>query len=148
MSVSPPARTTNAADRRVLSRLRGLMNDELMRFLTENNFAGWSFATDQLNPLITVASYHVGAEHEFLDPELEEKRQRFLKATTQFLNLVGDNARPVPGQSAGRVWVPEDWEDEKPEVFRKLVKELDDRADKVWKSYDDLLRTARQKFGV
>jgi hypothetical protein len=139
---------TNTADRRVLSRLRAQMDDELMRFLRENSFDGWSFATERLTPLITIASYHVGAEHEFLDIELEKARQWFMNATNQFLRCVATNTFAIRGQSGERLAVPEKWEEQQPERYRKAVNELGERADEVWKSYDDLLRTARRKLGV
>jgi 2,4-dienoyl-CoA reductase-like NADH-dependent reductase (Old Yellow Enzyme family) len=45
-----------------------------------------------------------------------------------------------------RQGIPEEWEDEQPERFKKAVEAIHAAADKVCSSYDKLVRTARKKF--
>jgi hypothetical protein len=52
--------------------------------------------------------------------------------------------RPIG--NGDRRGIPEEWEDEQPEGFKKAVETIHAAADKVCSSYDKLVRTARKKF--
>ncbi|MBZ5724167.1 MAG: hypothetical protein LAP87_04155 [Acidobacteriia bacterium] len=48
--------------------------------------------------------------------------------------------------NGNRQAIPEDWEDEQPERFKKTVKEVHAAADLVCKTYDDLIRAAKRRL--
>jgi hypothetical protein len=53
-----------------------------------------------------------------------------------------------PTHNLERLAVPYDWEIEKPELFHDVVNEINSAADAVCRTYDDLVRLARNKLAV
>jgi hypothetical protein len=132
------------ADRQSLASLVELMAETgSIDFLRTNNFAGWSFERSRLDG-IQQASARNRPEHEFLDTDLEPLRANFRAACHAFMNYAAENTFVVG--IAGRQGIPEEWETQQPERFRKTVKEIHEAADKVCSSYDELIRAARKRL--
>jgi len=115
-------------------------------FIRENNFAGHSFELKRLNRLHEFYWQCENAAFEFVEPVLEGLRLDLLKHIIAFQRTIGFETFPThtPGFSS----VPQEWELEQPERFRKVVKKLHTEADQICKTYDNLVRTATRKLGV
>lgn len=85
-----------------------------------------------------------GPEFEFLDPELEVKRQMFRTACKEFQLAVASNTEPM--QRAGWHRIFPDWQHEKPERYREAVDTIHNAADRVVECYNELVRLARRKL--
>jgi hypothetical protein len=134
-----------AADTKTLDALTSLMaSTGTIDWLRENNFAGYSFNTNHLNGIGTYISQR-GPEREFIDVELEAMRKAFHDTATKFISVVGTETFPM---GDGRNTVPQEWELEEPERFRRVVTELHDLAALVCKSYDALVVAARRKLSA
>ncbi len=140
--------TGRETDRMALADLMQLMTDTgTMRFLRDANFAGWSFGVHETDGLERFMQNSKGAEHEFIDIELEAFRQRLLEAGETFLQFFAVNTFPTLHTPSYRA-ISQEWEIEQPERFDKAVKELRTAADKLCAAYDELVRAARRKLAA
>lgn len=132
------------ADRKTLAALIKLMETTgSVDWLRNANFAGWSFDWGRLSGIEEFAS-RKGPQHEFIDRDLEKLRAAFFDRSRELLNLLAIETYPVG--HGDRQSVPDEWEEEQPERFRRAVKEIHSAASKVCDSYDDLVRKARKKL--
>jgi hypothetical protein len=142
---SAPSRGVEA-DRQTLARLVELMmKTGSIDFLRTNNFAGWSFDWSRLDG-VQECLLQAGPEHEFLDVDLEQLREKFRMASHTFMKYTAANTFVVG--TGGRQGVPEDWEVQQPERFKETVKEIHEGADAVCGSYDELIRAARRRLAA
>jgi hypothetical protein len=133
-------------DRQTLAGLVDLMaGTGSIDFLRTNNFAGWSFEWSRLDGIQQSLARN-GPEHEFLDADLEQLRAAFQAACHAFMKYAAVNTFVVG--NAGRQGIPEEWETQQPERFRKTVEEIHEAADKVCSSYDELIRAARKRLAA
>jgi len=132
------------ADGKTLAALIELMaTSGCMDWLRGANFAGWSFDWKRLDAVEEFAS-RKGPEHEFIDPDVEKLRKALYAASRQLMSLLATETFPVG--NGNRQAIPEEWESEQPERFRKAIEAIHAAADKVCGSYDELVRAARKKF--
>lgn len=132
------------ADRKTLSALIELMGTNgCMDWLRGANFAGWSFDWKRLDGIEEFAS-RKSPEYEFIDPDVEKLRKILYDASRRLMTLLATETFPVG--NGDRQGIPEDWEVEQPERFKKAVEAIHAAADKVCSSYDKLVRTARKKL--
>lgn len=118
-----------------------------MDYLKDRNF-GFSFEREPLNPMFRYAYEGDRPEYEFIDPELEASRGEFVSAVRKFdLLLIRDTWRTDP-RVGGIYSVPQEWEDEQPERFHRVIDEINKAADAVENAYASLIRTARRRLGV
>lgn len=114
-------------------------------FIDTMNMAGFSFDSERLDDLREFYYNWDNAEHEFMDEELEAKRERLHELIGDYTSLISGNTFPTDG---GRQTVPPEWEREQPERFAKVVNELHEKAEEVVEAHQDLVRTGREKLGV
>lgn len=131
-------------DRKALEQLQATMEIPL-RFLRGVGFAGHSFVYWEMDGLGQVVRNAVGAEHEFIDHDLETLRQDLVLAGRAFFDAVFFHTQRVPYNHRCRA-VPRDWETEQPERFREAVSVLDAAAVEVCDAYDGLLRLGRARL--
>lgn len=99
-----------------------------INWLRDANFAGWSLDWSRLEGIETLF-HQKGPVHEFIDKDLEVLRRAFYAAVKNLLVLLATETFPVG--SGNRQAIPEDWEDEQPEHFKKAVKDAHAVADLV-----------------
>lgn len=132
------------ADKQTLSTLIATMaKSGTVDWLREANFAGWSFDWSRLDGIERVI-VRKGPEHEFIDAELEKLRKSFYDASKKLVGLLATETFPVGNGS--RQAIPEDWQFEQPDRFKKAVEDVHDAAEAVCSSYDQLVRTAKRKL--
>lgn len=136
------APASREADKQTLATLITTMSKSgSMDWLREANFAGWSFDWARLDGIERFIG-RKGPEHEFIDAELETLRKKFYDAGKKLIVLLATETFPVG--NGNRQTISEDWEDEQPDRFKRVVKETHAAADLVCNSYDNLVRTAKK----
>jgi hypothetical protein len=134
-----------AADRQTLEALTSLMaSTRTIAWLREFNFAGFSFDSSRLDGLDIYVNQK-GAEHEFIDTELEPLRKGFQDASRKLLSEIAVN---VFSTGSGHVGIPQDWEIDQPERFYKGVETIHSGTTVVCNTYDDLVRLAKRKLSA
>jgi len=132
------------ADGKTLAALIELMaTNGCMDWLRGANFAGWSFDWKRVDAIEEFA-LRKGPEYEFIDPEVEKLRKGFQDASRRLMTLLAFETFPVG--NGDRQAIPEEWELEQPDRFRKTIEAIHAAADKVCRSYDELVRRARKRF--
>jgi hypothetical protein len=130
------------ADRKILKSISDLMVESgSIEFVRRNNFAGWSFDWSSLRGIEEFAA-RGGPENEFIDTELEDLRKALHDSCRRLLGYLATNTFPIRDRQS----VPEDWEIDQPDRFRKVVSEIDAMTDTVCNSYDELIRSARRRL--
>jgi hypothetical protein len=84
-------------------------------------------------------------EFEFLDIDLEGIRSDLANQISQFLVSVGFNTSPIDGNGE-RYRVTEEWKNS--EEHYQSSKELNQLAESICSTYDNLIRSGRRKLGV
>ena len=114
-------------------------------FIDTKNMAGFSFDPESLDDLREFYYNWDDAEHEFMDDELEEKRERLYDLVADYTSLISGNTFRT---DSGRQTVPPEWEHQQPDRFAKVVSELHEKAEAVVEAHQDLVRTGRKKLGA
>lgn len=118
-----------------------------IRFLSQNNFAGYSFQLSNLDD--TDKFYFIccdNPEWEFIDPTLEALRATLCEKIRKFNSLIATNTFPT--QQHDRNTVPPEWEIEEPERFDQVVDEIHASAQNCVDSYKSLIREGRRLLAV
>ncbi len=133
-------------DRELFKEFLGVLpSSGSIKFIERKNMAGFSFDSERLNDLHEFYYNWNDAEHEFLDEQLESKRERLHDLIGDYTSLIGNKTFPTDD---GRHTVPPEWEREQPERFAKAVNELHEKAENVVEAHQNLVRTGRRKLGV
>jgi hypothetical protein len=133
-------------DRQMLEALVRLMADSHTdRFLRDFDFGGQTFHLREFNALDEYVQSTEGAAHEFIDRTLEALRQDFISAYGIFRGILPRYTAPVPWTPTYR-GVPHDWRTTAPRRFNVTVKRLRTAANQACVTYDDLVRTGRERL--
>ena len=119
-----------------------LPSSGVIRFLDQNNMAGYSFLDSMLDPLREFYYEWSKPEREFITPEIDSLRKELWQRADRYLGIIANETFSV-GFLAERRSVPEEWEDEQPERFNRVVKDLHSLAGEIVDLHSKLIRTAR-----
>lgn len=134
------------ADRVMFTELVQMMTQSRTAdFLRRTCFGSESFHWRQLNDIGNYVTFSDGAEHEFIDRDMEALRRRLVAEYKAFDSLLADNTAPTRHNPPYRT-VPMEWRDADPERYARTVKMLRAAADQVCVAYDDLVRAGRERF--
>jgi hypothetical protein len=117
-----------------------------IKFIDEQNMAGFSWPSDRLGDLEKFYHEWNDAEHEFRDNELERMRAHLHDLIGDYLGLIATNT--FPANNPERQTVPPEWEIENPKNFFEVVGKLHDSAGNIVKAHQELIRKARFKLGA
>lgn len=132
-----------AHDRELYDKLTTLLSSGgVIGFLDQTNMAGWSFDRKALEPLLEFHHDWNQPEREFINTDLEMLRRQLWAKANEYLKVIAYETFPVPG-TVGRQWVPEDWEEEQPERFERVVKTLHSVAGEIVELHGKLVRAGR-----
>jgi hypothetical protein len=133
-------------DREVYTKIKEIFSrDEVLIFVEEQNFYGWSFPLSKLQPLDDFIYESKSPEFEFIDSDLEGYLSNLKSAVLKYRKLISTNTFPV---SSGYNSVPPEWELEQPERFEKVVSEIHYTADEIIKSYTEIVKQGRRKLKI
>jgi len=135
--------TRRQTDRKALDELIEIMSST-MHFVRNMGFVGTSFTWLQLVCFDRVRDGH-GAEHEFIDPDLEALRKKFVKAGDALLSAVASNTRRLPYNEDYRA-IPTEWERKEPERYARAVTKLQTATRRACAAYDELVRLGRARL--
>lgn len=136
-----------ATDRRVYEILvKVLPWDGSLHFIRHNNFAGFSFKLDRLDDLYEFEHECENPSFEFIDPDLEGLRVTLRTHIQEFTRLVAFETFST--NTVGWNAVPEEWDDEQPERFERVVNGLHNAAKGACDSHDALVKLSTRKLGM
>lgn len=131
-------------DRQLADRLLDLLpSNGVIRFVDENNMAGFLFRGDSFDPLRTFAYDWDNAEHEFLDADLERTKRALWQKVHAYVGLL--NAKTYPSRTNAEWFsVPGEWEFEQPQLFQQVVGEFHSLAAEIVALHGEFVRTSKQ----
>lgn len=134
-------------DRQVFDRIRTelLPQSGTIQFLRHNNFAGFSFKTDDIVDLHRFEEESNNSNLEFLNPDLEKIKLELLSSVSHFTALIAIQTFPTKN---GRQIVPPEWEIDQPERFREVVTDLHDTKFEICEKYDMLIKLGRRVLKI
>ncbi|MGQ0603438.1 MAG: HNH endonuclease [Anaerolineales bacterium] len=115
-------------------------------FLRRQDYAG-VFPRNQHVDLTAYAEYCTRPEFEFFDADLEGLKVILAEHINQFRGMLSQYVS-VTDSSVELRGIPHDWSYHNPEESSYAVRTLNDLADKICTSYDDLIRLGRRKLTV
>jgi hypothetical protein len=134
------------ADKKILRDfLQAVPSNGSIHFVRHTDFRA-SFRWERLKDIEAFTERRKGPEHEFLDPELEEARHRFMAECDLLLRALAH--RTFPTGSDNIQAIPREWRYENAELFERAAAEIHAAADAVCGAYDRLVRSARKKLAV
>jgi hypothetical protein len=133
-----------AEDRQIFSSMRELLANDIDFFRKHD--LGNSFPWKRIDCLDHLSSRGRGAEHEFLDKELEILRVRLIDHGTSLVRMIAENTSSLETKPD---WVKvspieeafKDWTERK-----EFIDELNRSASRFCEAYDNLLRVGRRKL--
>jgi hypothetical protein len=133
-------------DRELLQRIRNLLSrNEAITILREHSF-GDAFRDNLTDPMHQILWESREPEFEFHDNELEETKTSLIDAIDRFTNTVASETWHEEKSTEWRR-VPKEWQWKQKDRLRRVVGELNEAADEIVQTYDDLVRKGRAKFG-
>jgi hypothetical protein len=120
--------------------------DGSINFIRTNSFAGFSFELARLDDLYEYEYHCKNPAFEFIDPDLEQLRANLLDLIGHFTTAI--MLETFPTHNVGRNEVPEEWGDEQPERYDRVVTTLHRTAEKIVEAYGNLIKTATRKLGI
>ena len=142
-SVSQEERHRNA-DRLTFAKVQQLLTrDGSMRFVEENNFAGFSFENANMHEIWNFLHEAGDPEFEFLDEDLELRFGELKDGLARFSHEVARNTfRTDPGFNS----VPAEFEYQCPDRFRQMVNDIHNAAATATAAHVAFVRLARRKL--
>lgn len=133
-----------SADRLTFAKFQQLLTREgSMRFVEENNFAGFSFQNTNMHEIWKFLNETRDPEFEFLDEELEQSFGALKYGLARFSDEVGTNTFPTdPGFNS----VPAEFEDRYAARFWQMVNDIHSAALEATAAYVAFIRLARRKL--
>lgn len=129
-------------DKALFDELTNLLNSKgVIRFLDKTNMA-FSFLELELEPLRGFYYEWNVPEREFLTPELERIKKDLWKKVDEYYGVIATETFPT--RMAGRQSVPEEWEEEQPERFFRVVDRLHTLAGEIVALHGDLVRKGKE----
>jgi len=129
-------------DKQLFNKIRNeLITQENIRWLKINNFAGFSFYADKLQPFDKFEYEAKKSDFEFLNPEIEKVNIDLKHSVENLSNILSGN---IFSEGDNRLSVPSEWEVEQPERFWKAVDEIHAASQNVGNKYDELIKIGRR----
>ncbi|MEK6644699.1 MAG: hypothetical protein AABZ08_12415 [Planctomycetota bacterium] len=135
-----------AADKDLFRRfLLCLPSTGSIEFIRDHDYAGGSFDRDRHEDLENFVTNWDNTEHEFLDCELEEKRQKLMALVNEFLHTMARDTFSV-NNSISRASIPPEWRYEQSDRFKETTEAINKLVSDVVKKHSDIVRTGRVKL--
>lgn len=134
-------------DTSVYYKIRKIIPYKTIIFLKENNFSGFPFKLQILDPVFKFADDGGDVDNEFIDPELDSVRAEMHNVAKEISNIIATNTWPTERRD-GWSSVPPEWEYEQPDRFWKITKEIHSLNGKFCGVFDQMVRISRRKLGA
>ena len=134
-----PEKVLNPHDKKLFNHfLNDLPYEGSIKFINENNFAGFSFNRKNLDQLNKFVHKWNSPEYHFIHKGLENKRKNLYEKINSYLHCLGINTWTLKGNIEWST-VPPEWEEEQPDRFNKIVNTLHNSAEEIVKIYRELV---------
>ncbi|MBP6860772.1 MAG: hypothetical protein KBC57_00260 [Neisseriaceae bacterium] len=124
-----------------------LKSNGVIKFLDENNMAGFSFLNSQLDPIRNFYHEWNVPEKEFIELNLEAIKKSLHEKIGQYLKIIATQTWSLESNINYRS-VPCEWELEQPDRFKRVVGQLHDLAGDIVATHKNLIRSAKQYFNT
>jgi hypothetical protein len=116
-----------------------------IEFLSEHDMAG-SFHDEIRKPLHNFIDVFSNIDHSFHRRGIEKRCKVLCKTLSDFLDYLGLKTWRMPvGDNIFSV--PKEWIHERPELYKEVRKNLNQKAIDSYRAYSNLIRYARRKLG-
>lgn len=133
-------------DEKLFEKLINLLpSNSVIRFLDQNNMAGFPFRDSELDPVRKFYYEWAVAENEFIDKNLELLKKSLHERIDNYLEIIAYQTWPLNSNLEFRS-VPSEWELEQPDRFKKVVGELHKIAGEIVETHQNLVREAKILF--
>jgi hypothetical protein len=139
---------TLQVDRSIFAQIKDLENT--IQWLKQSGFDGSPFLGSYLDPIRVFSEKAQSPSSEFLNPQLEELRQKLLKSINEFDNTVMLTVSCMEGQNGinGYYSIPKKWQETNPERYQESLSSIYMRGKNVYLNYDELIRKGRKALDV
>ncbi|NOR45341.1 MAG: hypothetical protein GQ534_07110 [Candidatus Delongbacteria bacterium] len=135
----------NRFDVGLYNELIELLSDSgVVKFLKEQDFNG-SFLHDYIEPLIKFVILWDNPEHEFIDPDIEQKRVELLKSAKRLANKIANKTSYI-NASVQSVKPRHLLSGPMPDWVKRDAEEINQVADDFVEKYDEFVRFAKIKL--
>jgi len=121
---------------------KALPFEDSIRFLQQTDMAG-SFRSSDVEHIRQFHATWDNADYEFKDRVIEKARMRVYRAIDDFINYSAEN---ILRHHNFLLRVPKEWKEEKPDKYNKVVDTLNDMADEIVDSHQELIRIVKKKL--
>ena len=130
-------------DKKTFAEINELFTKDIHYFLAKFNFADDYILNDWLDSLYKFVYMCDDPNKEFLGSDLETLKVNLYTKICGFLHSLSINTF---GCGENIFNVPQEWCEEQPERFDRVVKLLNSEASASWDAYSEFVRTARRKL--
>lgn len=146
VSNSPAIRSNDEyiePDRNVFFKLKEYINDDVMNYIRDMDFGGWTYGIDQFNDLHRFIDKCLEPMMQFLDADLEKAKMDFRESLRQMFGASVSYCHCDDGKNCG---VPADWTFTNPEMYDKAIDEMNRLSWDVWNSYYNFISLIKRKL--
>lgn len=122
-----------------------LLTQTNVYWLRTNNFAGYSFNDDYLQPFDMLEFVMDKPDFEFFNPNLDNLKSELMNEIRELNSFMSGN---IFNAGNNRMTVPPEWEDEQPKRFDAAVNGIQTRAQSIGNKYDNFIRIGRKILKV
>jgi len=138
-----------ALDKALMQKIRNeILLTNNINFVREYNFRGNAFRHESLDAFFKYEHYCDNPDFEFIDVELNKILSNLTIQVKRFMTVITTNTWRVDNPNIDAYTVPPEWEDEQPERFNQVVREIHESASGIWKNYNSLVKLAKRKLGI
>jgi hypothetical protein len=123
--------------------LRMLPANDVIEWIRQNNFAGFSFDRSRLDPIRVFVNEWDNPEHEFIDVDIEHARTQLFESLENFMSTIATETFAMDNGSQS---VPPDWERNDAERFKEVVSRLHGQAQEIVDRHARIVRLGRRRL--
>lgn len=129
-------------DKLVYLKLKKLIKDDVMNYIRNMDFGGWSYGINQFDDLNIFCEKCLDPLLQFIDADLEKSKMDFRGSLKKMFNTIGKYCN-CEGEIC---MIPRDWELERPDLFEQAVEELNEFSLDVWNKYYSFISLIKRKL--
>ena len=125
--------------------LEALPYEGSISFINSANMAGPPFDPEKHNDLRTFYYHWDDASHEFLDKNIEKRKEVLWDLTEKYIMALGTD---TVSTGDGLQTVPPEWKTEQPEHFKEAVDSFHSLAGEIVNAHQEIIRYAKKKLRI
>lgn len=134
---------TREIDTRTYQKLKEYLQTDVMNFIRDIDFGGWSFRFGKLDKVGFFPELIQDPLYEYLDADLESLKVSLADSISKFAS---DSIPYLHSDDGKLVMIPPDWEITMPEKYYHAAEDLNEDTSDIWKKYCDYIKLCRRKL--